>query len=116
MAKPDAFIDEFKELLEKFAAQYSLPQWQFIYRQVIYTMSMEILQNFPSDVVGPDPAGLQAAGSRHAGGSPGKGPTETAAGTGGQGPGHHPSIICELTCLVLGVTPSGGKNPPPGPL
>lgn len=116
MAKRDAFIDEFKKLLEKFAAEYSLPQWQFAYRQVIYTMGMEILQNFPGDVVGPAPSGLQAEGPPHAGGSPGKGLTESAAGTGGPGPGHHPSIICEFGCLVLGVTPSGGKHPPPGPL
>ena len=114
MAKRDAFIDEFKKLLENFTLQYSLPQWQFAYRQVIYTMGMEILQNFPSDVVGPDPSGLQAVGSRPAGDSPRKGISESSAAGGGQGPGHHPSIICELTCLVLGVTPSGGKNPPPG--
>ena len=112
MAKRDAFIEDFKRLLEAIPDNYSLPQWQFAYRQVLYSMGMKILGNFPSDVVGPDPSGLQPPGPRLAQ-SPGKsGGATIDAQTGGG----HPSVLCTLVCLVLGVTPSGGKHPPPGPL
>ena len=112
MAKRDAFTEDFKKLLETIPDNFSLPQWQFAYRQVLYSMGMRILEKFPADVVGPDPAGLGGSGPRLAL-SPGKSGGVTSEGQTGGG---HPSIICTLVCLVLGVTPSGGKNPPPGPL
>jgi hypothetical protein len=111
MAKRDAFIEDFKKLLESIPDNYSLPQWQFAYRQVAYSMGMKILGNFASDVVAPDPSGLQPHGPMPAQ-SPGK---SAPVGIAGQTGGGHPTIICSLVCLVLGVTPSGG-TPPPGPL
>jgi hypothetical protein len=41
MAKRDAFIEDFKKLLEKIPDDFSLPQWQFAYRQVNYFMGMK---------------------------------------------------------------------------
>jgi hypothetical protein len=111
MAQRDTFTEDFKKLLESIPDSYSLPKWQFAYRQVLYLMGMKILQNFPSDVVGPDPSGLQAPGPRLAQ-NPGN---PTPAGGGGQTGGGHPSVICELACAALGVSSPAGKNPPPGP-
>jgi hypothetical protein len=114
MAKRDAFIEDFKELLESIPDNYSLPQWQFAYRQVLYAMGMKILENFPTDAVGPDPSGVRAPGAGPAV-SPGKTGVVSIAGGGGQTGGGHPSIfICEFACLVLGL-PTVAKPRRPGP-
>jgi hypothetical protein len=104
MAKGDAFIGDFKKLLESIPSNYSLPQWQFAYRQVLYLMGMKILENFPADVVGPDPSGVQAPGPKLAlkPGSPGGGVSL------GQTGGGHPSAICDLVCAALGIGSPGG--------
>ena len=110
MAKRDAFIKDFKKLLKSIPSNYSLPQWQFAYRQVLYSMGMKILENFPGDVVGPDPSRAPPPGPQPVQ-SPGKsGPV----GIAGQGGGIH-QTVCKFVCVVLDVTPTGG-NPPPGPL
>jgi len=113
MAKRDAFIEDFKKLLEKIPDDFSLPQWQFAYRQVNYFMGMKILQNFGNDVVGPDPSNAQDA-PRYSLSSGNPQPTENPAGGGGQSGGGHPSTVCEFVCFVLGVKPPATK-PPPAP-
>jgi hypothetical protein len=100
MTERDVFIEDFKGLLNRIPDTYSLPQWQFAYRQVIYSMGLKILENFPKDVIGPDPSEpIRAA------------PNSTTTTTNGAvsarsgGPGGHPSIICKLACVVLDVPP-----------
>jgi hypothetical protein len=96
MTERDVFIEDFKGLLDRIPDTYSLPQWQFAYRQVIYSMGLKILENFPKDVVGPDPTGSVAAATYS---------TITSAGASSAhtGPGGHPNIVCKLACAVLGV-------------
>jgi hypothetical protein len=103
MAKGDTFIGDFERLLELIPSNYSLPQWQFAYRQVLYLMGMKILENFPTDIVGPDPSGLQAPGPKPE-------PKKGGPGSGislGQTGGGHPSVICELACAALGIGSPG---------
>lgn len=103
MTKRDAFIEDFKKLLERFPDDSSLPQWQFAYRQVIYSMGLKILENFPSDIVGPDPSEPISAPPY-----PGGKPHSTDAQPGGSGgPGGHPTTVCRLVCVVLEVGSSG---------
>jgi hypothetical protein len=97
MTERDVFIEDFKVLLNRIPRTYSLPQWQFAYRQVIYSMGLKILENFPYDVVGPDPTGPVVAA-----------PDSTVTTVGAVsarsgGPGPHPNIVCKLACAVLGV-------------
>jgi hypothetical protein len=97
MTERDVFIEDFKRLLDRIPHTYSLPQWQFAYRQVIYSMGLKILENFPKDIVGPDPSEPVAAAPNS---------TITSAGVSSAhsgGPGGHPNIICKLACAVLGV-------------
>ena len=101
MAKRDAFVADFKKLLETIS-DYSLPQWQFAYRNVIYSMGLEILKKFPSDVVGPDPSEPGGPAPRAA-----MGTANPWSPAGSGGPGGHPNTICELACAALGVGPSG---------
>jgi hypothetical protein len=109
MAKRNAFIKEFKKLLKSIPDNYTLPQWQFAYRQVLYSMGMKILENFEDDVVGPDPSGAQGAGPK-----PGQSPSKSRGPeAGGQTGGGH-QTVCKFVCAVLDVTPIGG-NPPPVP-
>ncbi len=120
MAKRDAFIEDFKRLLDSIPDNYSLHQWQFAYRQVLYSMGMKILENFPGDVVGPDPSAIRASGPGPRPGpavSPGKTGVYSIAGSGGQtGGGHQSILMCEFACLVLGLTPiAGPRNPGPTP-
>jgi hypothetical protein len=106
MAKGDAFIEDFKKLLESIPSNYSLPQWQFAYRQVSYLMGMRILGNFSADVVGRDPSGLPPPGPQLAPGAP------PPAVSYGQSGGGHPTVICGIVCAVLGIGSPGGQNPP----
>ncbi len=109
MAKGDAFIEDFKKLLESIPSNYSLPQWQFAYRQVSYLMGMKILGKFSADVVGPDPSGPPPAGPQPALGPGAPPPREVSYGQSGGG---HPSVICGVVCAVLGIGSPGGPNPP----
>jgi hypothetical protein len=97
MGERDVFIEDFKELLDRIPDTYSLPQWQFAYRQVIYSMGLKILENFPHHVVGPDPTEPGAAG-------PNSTITSAGASSAHVGPGPHPNIVCKLACAVLGVS------------
>jgi hypothetical protein len=105
MPKHDAFIEEFEKLLGKIPEHYSLSQWQYAYRSVLYSMGLKILEHFPEAVVGPDPSAKPETSPQHAemmmlsGGPPGV----TPAGSGGTSGGHRPNILCQLTCTILQV-------------
>ena len=96
MTERDVFIEDFKGLLDRIPDTYSLPQWQFAYRQVIYSMGLQILDKFRRDVVGPDPTEPVAAASNST-------TTSGGASSAHVGPGPHPNIVCKLACAVLGV-------------
>jgi hypothetical protein len=96
MGERDVFIEGFEGLLDKIPATYSLEQWQYSYRQVIYSMGLKILENFPHHVVGPDPTEPGAA-------APNSTTTSVGASSDRTGPGPHPNTICKLACAVLGV-------------
>jgi hypothetical protein len=55
MSNREVFTEKFRQLLREIPDNYSLQEWQFLYRQVIFSMGMRILERFPNDVVGPDP-------------------------------------------------------------
>jgi len=132
MATPDAFAGKFKALLEEFPNNFSLPECQFLYRKVIFSMGLRILERFQDDLSGPDPFESDSAfdatevlsnrpgvGSRPtpptAGGGQAPGPAPSAFGGGqgpgidprpngaGQGPGIDPCVV--FVGVVLGVTP-----------
>ena len=105
MATRNVFIEDFKKILETIPDTYSLPQWQFAYRQVVYSMGLKILEKFPNEVVAPDP-------SKPGPHSPAMSPGNPGDYTIDRGPGPHPNTICRLVCLVLDIPPPRGKNPP----
>jgi hypothetical protein len=98
MAERDVFIKDFKGLLDEIPNTYSLEQWQYAYRQVVYSMGLKILENFPHQVVGPDPTEPVAA-------APNSTMTSVDASSARTGPGPHPNTICKLACAVLNVSP-----------
>ena len=97
MATRDVFINKFEALLETIPNTYSLQQWQYAYRNVIYSMGLKILNNFRDDVVGLDPSEPIWAAPNSTGTSAG----EVSARTGS---GPHPNVIvCKLVCSALDV-------------
>jgi len=97
MAERDVFIENFQALLDSIPRTYSLPQWQYAYREVVYSMGLKILENFRRDVIGPDPTEPVAAAANS---------TITSGGVSSDhsgGLGGHPNIVCKLACAVLGV-------------
>ena len=98
MATRDVFINEFEKLLEGIPKTYSLQQWQYAYRNVVYSMGLKILKNFPEDVVGPDP-------TEPVGAAPNSTITSLGESSAHTGPGPHPNTICKLACAVLNVSP-----------
>ena len=53
MASRDAFSKKLKLLLREVPADTSLEEWQYLYRQTIFSMGMKILEKFPRDAYGP---------------------------------------------------------------
>jgi hypothetical protein len=107
MPKHDAFIAEFEKLLGKIPEHYSLEQWQYAYRNVVYSMGLKILERFPEAIVGPDPATNAVKPPQppqmrvlSAGGPP----PALPAGAGGSTGGHRPNVVCKLVCAVLDIT------------
>jgi hypothetical protein len=99
MTQPDAFVQKLSALLKDAPTGYTLPEYQALYRQLIFSFGLQILETFP----------LQAGRDWHqpdrATGGQGAGPHPA---TGGQGAGPHPSDVgCFLNfpAFVLGLTP-----------
>jgi len=97
MSARDAFAEKFRLLLREIPENYTLPQWQFLYRQVIFSMGMRILERFPNDAAGPDPFNKSGGGAHPPpppppsplGGGKGGGAQPATKG-GGQGGGAQP--------------------------
>jgi hypothetical protein len=127
MDASEDFSAKFKQLLNEIPAESTLSQWQYLYRDVIFSMGMRILERFSKDVLAPDPFVTRSPpppppppppvlGSPpppgHGGGIQ-PGPIFAGHGggyqPGGHGGGYQPSIIIALTALEL--SPGPGKDP-----
>jgi hypothetical protein len=100
MTQPDAFVQKLSALLKDAPTGYTLPEYQALYRQLIFSFGLQILETFP----------LQAGRDWHqpnwgaTGGGQSDGPQPA---TGGRGAGPHPSDVgCFLNfpAFVLGLT------------
>ena len=101
MTQPDAFVQKLSALLKDAPTGYTLPEYQALYRQLIFSFGLQILEAFPLQA-GRD---WHQGGEAAAGGGHGAGPHPA---TGGHGAGPHPSEIgCFLNfpAFVLGLTP-----------
>jgi hypothetical protein len=91
MSKRERFAEKFSEMLKEIPDDYSLPEWQHAYRQVIFSMGMKILEQFPTQAVS-DPPPLLGWQASHGG---------------GDGPGGHPSFLncgfLDFPAFVLGI-------------
>lgn len=112
MTQQDAFAQKLSALLNDAPAGYSLPEYQALYRQLIFTFGLQILQKFPLQ------AGLNwhqpdriSAGGQGAGSQPtiiGDQSSGANAASGGQGAGPHPKMVgpfLDFPAFVLGLTP-----------
>jgi hypothetical protein len=120
MSTRDAFADKFRMLLREIPENYTLSQWQFLYRQVIFSMGMRILEQFPMDATGPDPFVSPAKGNPKPPPQPPPppppppigpvkgGPMLPGGGTGGHGLGGQPSLV--IAEVALGLEPAHGKD------
>jgi len=128
MSTHEAFIREFRRLLETFPEDLSLKQWQYEYRNVIYFMGLKILERFAEDAVAPDPnrtgATMRVLEQRVAPATAASAPMPAPApaalvpppvvspnAVGGPPPGHRPSgVVLGVACAALDLCP----QPPPG--
>jgi hypothetical protein len=121
MSKPNSLAVQFPQLNQEIPEKLTLPQWQYLYSEVIFSMGMRILELFPQDALGPNPfgaAGVLGSGrpsGGHAGGPPPPpppppfGPREAG---GAHGPGYQPSLSVATAALSLTPTPTPtGKVP-----
>jgi hypothetical protein len=113
MSVYDEFSTDFRALLQKIPPETPLPEWQFLYRQVIFAMGMTILERFTTAAVGHNPFPAESVGPRESRSPPGptpppsptpppgKGPS-TDRGGGGRGAGGQPNIA-ELVAFVVSI-------------
>jgi len=105
MSELDTLPEQFERLLDGIRGKFTLAEWRYAYRKVIYSGARKILDDFPEIVIGPPPPPPQsgkgpgpAPGGNPAGQQPGAHPV----GIAGQPPPYHPSAIHEYLCIVLG--------------
>jgi hypothetical protein len=94
MSTSNPFSDKFRSLLTEIPDGYSLEQWQYLYRDVIFSMGVRILERFNHRAIGPDPfAGATTAGDAPGSHGPGynPGPMGGSPPQGNSGPGATPS-------------------------
>jgi hypothetical protein len=119
MSTSDPIIADFERFLAKIPDAFTLQQWQFAYKKVIFTMGLRILNKFPQNAFGPDPSSppLPATGSENGGYdvmslsltvSPTKGRVPWAMGG---GPTGNPIIHVWQAAMELAPPP---PPPPPG--
>ncbi len=114
MSTTDPLIADFEQLLDRRTERFSLQEWQYAYKKVIFNMGLKILERFPQNAFGPPPPPPMPAG---AGGEPGSGHGPTKSPTKGLppfayggGPTGGPIIHMAITVLELAPPP-----PPPPP-
>jgi hypothetical protein len=56
MSTSDPVIADFERFLNTIPDTFTLQQWQFAYKKVIFTMGLKILNKFPQNAFGPDPS------------------------------------------------------------
>jgi hypothetical protein len=98
MSTNDSVIADFEQLLDRVPDDFTLEQWQFAYKKVIFAMGLKILELFPENAFGPPPTTSPIKGGRGpymAGGGPTGGP------------------IIHLASAVLGLAPPPPPLPPP---
>jgi hypothetical protein len=109
MSELDTLTQEFDRLLESIPrGKYSLEEWRYAYRKVVYSGAKKILNDFPELIVGPKPQPMQS--------EKGPGAHPVAGGlAGGQGvlhpvadgqpPPYRPNAINQVLCIILGTCP-----------
>jgi hypothetical protein len=112
-----SFPEQFKRLLGEIPEKYSLEEWQYLYRDVIFSMGMQILERFSREAIGPNPreehhgaagkgtpAGTTVAGDPPGSHGPGINPSPKPGGPrhpnkdGSHGPGINPSAPGGFPC------------------
>jgi len=56
MSELDTLTEQFDRLLEGVRSQYTLEEWRYAYRKVLYSGAMKILKDFPVVIVGEQPS------------------------------------------------------------
>jgi len=113
MSELDTLTEQFERLLEGIRSKYTLEEWRYAYRKVIYSGAMKILEDFPEIIIGPplqpSPRLQEQRAPTHGGGAPMGGPGPYPGGQqppaiiiAGQRPPPYPSAIGELVCIALG--------------
>jgi hypothetical protein len=99
MSDLDTLTEQFERLLEGISTEYTLEEWRYAYREIIYAGAMKILEEFPEIVVGPAPSTPPQQQQQQQQG-PGFHPAAP-----GQRPPYYPSSIFHLVCIALGNCP-----------
>ena len=114
MTQQDAFVQKLSAFLKDAPTGYSLPEYQALYRQLIFSFGLQILEAFPLQA-GRDwhqptwaPARGGQGGGQGGGEGGGQGGNQGGGQSDGRGAGPHPSDVgCFLNfpAFVLGLTP-----------
>lgn len=81
MSATDVFAENFQKLLREIPADTKLPEFQFLYRKVIFSMGLELFQRFPGAAI--------------------------AASQGGNPHPHMECSVTQLAAFALCIQPSG---------
>jgi hypothetical protein len=110
MSELDTLTGQFKGTLDGIHTKYTLEEWRYAYREIIYAGAMRILEEFPEIIIGSPPSpSAQPQGQQ----SPTRGDPALAGGPrspriDGERPPYHPNGIGQIVCIALGNCP-----PPP---
>jgi hypothetical protein len=121
MSELDTLTEQFEGLLEGIRGKYTLQEWRYAYRKVIYSGAMKILEDFPAIIIGPPPPPppqlQEQRAPTHGGGAAKGGPgphpvvqQPPAIIIAGQRPPPYPSSIGELVCIALGDCHQPGQD------
>jgi hypothetical protein len=108
MSELDTLVDQFDGLLNGIRTKYSLEEWRYAYRKIIYSGAVKILREHPEIVIGPRPAPPRQLPEDpiQEGGGTGKGWQPPPPFIDSTKPPYRPSAICELACCIaLGTCP-----------
>jgi hypothetical protein len=107
MTELDKLTEQFDGLLNGIREKYSLEEWRYAYRKVIYSGAMKIFKEFPVVIIGPPPPPPQ---QEQKGGAVGSGPefmrNPPPITVLGERPPYRPSCTILLAaCIALGNCP-----------